>query len=281
MTTFQPLPNLAGLGLKPAHYEQALACDPSELFFEIHPENYMVDGGPRLAWLSAFCEKFSMSFHGVGLSLGGPDRPDHEHLTRLKKLVDRFAPAQISEHLAWSGFAGRYFADLLPPPASASSLQRLTEHIEETQEFLGRQLLIENPSLYLPIPDFQDLPELYVQAAKQSGAGLLFDLNNIVVCAANVDLPAAKWLDMVPGDLVGEIHVAGASARTLGDEDVLIDSHDAPVADAVWDILTDFIAANGAKPVLIERDDNLPDFDVLQGECARATDILQTQKQKA
>jgi len=260
MTHILTLPVSAGLGLKPEHYQDALNCDEPGLWFEVHPENYMVAGGPRLAWLSGFAEKFPLSFHGVGLSLGGPERPDIAHLGRLKSLVERFNPVQVSEHLAWSRFENTYFADLLPPPATEASLARIVAHIEETQEFLGRRILIENPSLYLPIPGFEDLPELYVEAAKQSGAGLLFDLNNINVCAANVDLPEAAWLDAVPGDLVGEIHLAGAVERTIEDETILIDSHDAPVAKSVWNLLEKFVKRHGPKPVLIERDDNLPSF---------------------
>jgi uncharacterized protein (UPF0276 family) len=281
MTPEAPLPASGGLGLKPVHYEQALETEISGLWFEIHPENYMVEGGPRLAWLSAFCEKFPMSFHGVGLSLGGPDRPDPEHLARLKRLVDRFGPNQVSEHLAWSRLGDTYFADLLPPPATKESLSRVIEHVEETQEFLGCSILIENPSLYLPIPGFEGLPEMYVEAARRSGAGLLFDLNNIVVCAANVDLPASDWLQAVPGDMVGEIHLAGATPREIGSESVLIDSHDAPVAENVWDLLEDFTAKNGAKPVLIERDDNIPAFSELMAERNRAEKILRAHGNEA
>lgn len=274
MTEITSLPVSAGIGLKPSHYCEAYQCQDQDLWFEIHPENYMVDGGPRLAWLEAFSDKFAMSFHGVGLSLGGPDRPDPDHLARLKRLIDRFCPAMVSEHLAWSRLGDRYLCDLLPPPATKASLDRLVEHITETQEFLGRTILIENPSLYLPIPGFDGLPQLYVEAAKRSGAGLLFDLNNIVVCAANVNLPHQAWLDAVPGEMVGEIHLAGATERTIGDEQVLIDSHDAPVAEHVWQLLRDYLRKNGPKPVLIERDDNLPEFSALLAERNRAAIML-------
>ncbi len=268
------LPAIAGLGLKPEHYHEAMACDTDRIWFEVHPENYMVDGGPRLAWLGGFSEKFALSFHGIGLSLGGLDRPDRQHLSRLKSLVDRFNPVQVSEHLAWSRLGDVYFADLLPPPATKSSLDRLVDHIDETQEFLNRKLLIENPSLYLPIPGFAELPQLYVEAARRSGAELLFDLNNIAVCAANVLLPTDRWLDVVPAEMVKEIHLAGATARKISGETVMIDSHDAPVSDQVWQLLEQFIAANGARPVLIERDGNIPGFSELMAEHERAASIL-------
>ncbi len=280
MSHNRKLPDSAGIGLKPVHYEEALLCSEPDLWFEIHPENYMVAGGPRLSWLEVFSQKFPMSFHGVGLSLGGPDRPDPEHLKRLKRLTDRFDPVQVSEHLAWSRLEDIYFADLLPPPVSAEALDRVVAHINETQEVLGRTLLIENPSLYLPLDGIEDLPEMYVEAAKQTGAGLLFDLNNIMVCEANVELPAQAWLDAVPGELVGEIHVAGASPRQIGDETILIDSHDAPVGEPVWDMLAKVIERIGPKPVLIERDDNIPGFGELLAERNRAEQVLRQQTQE-
>jgi hypothetical protein len=153
-------------------------------------------------------------------------------------------------------------------------LNRIVEHIEETQEYLGRTILIENPSLYLPVPGFEELPQIYVEAAKRSGASLLFDLNNIAVCAANVDLPYQNWLDTVPGEMVGEVHLAGASPREIKQEVVLIDSHDAPVSELVWQILEQFIGEHGPKPVLIERDDNIPGFEELLIECDRAANIM-------
>jgi len=281
MLNLSKLPLNAGLGLKPEHYDDALACSKDGLWFEIHPENYMVAGGPRLAWLQAFCDKFPMSFHGVGLSLGGIDRPDKEHLKRLKYLIDRFSPAQVSEHFAWSKHDNIYFADLLPPPINEESLNRIVAHIEETQEYLGRTILIENPSLYLPVTGFEELPHIYVEAAKRSGAGLLFDLNNIAVCAANVDLPYQNWLDVVPGDMVGEVHLAGSSSRTIKQEVVLIDSHDAPVSELVWQIFEKFIHKNGVKPVLIERDDNIPTFDELLAERDHAEDLMREFSQEA
>ncbi|PHR57593.1 MAG: hypothetical protein COA47_11470 [Robiginitomaculum sp.] len=274
MSNNRKLPDSAGIGLKPIHYEDAMHCAEPGLWFEIHPENYMVAGGPRLSWLEAFAQKFPMSFHGVGLSLGGPDRPDPEHLKRLKRLTDQFDPVQVSEHLAWSRLGDTYFADLLPPPVSADALDRVVAHIDETQEVLGRTLLIENPSLYLPLPGIEDLPEMYVEAAKRTGAGLLFDLNNIIVCEANVDLSAEVWLDAVPGHLVGEIHIAGATPRQIGDETILIDSHDAPVGEPVWEMLARVRKLYGPKPVLIERDDNIPSFAELMAERNRAEQVL-------
>ncbi len=275
------LPCHGGLGLKPQHYQNALDNADSGLWFEVHPENYMVDGGPRLAWLEAICQSHALSMHGVGLSLGGPDRPQSAHLARLKALVDRFQPAQVSEHVAWSRLGDVYFADLLPPPPTRATCTRLAAHISEVQDTLGRQILVENPSLYVPLNGDMAMVDLYVEAAKAAGAGLLFDINNIYVCARNVGGCAQDWLDAVPPDMVGEVHLAGFSPRTIGDEEILIDSHDAPISDDVWALYEAFIARAGARPTLIERDDNIPPFEELLTEVGRANTILQAPKKEA
>ena len=274
MTHHNTFPACAGLGLKPQHYRDALAADGDGLWFEVHPENYMVAGGPRLAWLDAIAEKFPLSLHGVGLSLGGPDRPDPDHLARLKVLVERYQPASVSEHVAWSRLGGTYFADLLPPPPTRKTLLALADHIAQTQDYLGRQILVENPALYLSLQGDISMVELYVEAAHMAGAGFLFDLNNIYVCAQNLGGSTAEWLDAVPGDAVGEVHLAGFTRQDNANDTVLIDSHGAPISDAVWDLYACFIAAAGPKPTLIERDENIPDFDVLMGEVAQANAVL-------
>ncbi len=268
------LPRHAGLGLKPQHYQDALEAPANGLWFEVHPENYMLDGGPRLAWLDAIAEKFPLSLHGVGLSLGGPERPDPEHLARLKALVQRYDPASVSEHVAWSRLGKTYFADLLPPPPTRATLQALAGHIAETQEVLGRQILVENPALYLSLEGDISMIELYVEAAGIAGAGLLFDLNNIHVCAHNLGGKAQDWLDAVPAGRVGEVHLAGFTVQQHDGGTVLIDSHGAAISEAVWTLYADFIAAAGPKPTLIERDDNIPAFAALMAEAARANAIL-------
>jgi uncharacterized protein len=275
MTEYQTLPNRAGLGLKAEHYKDALHAQAGDgLWFEVHPENYMVAGGPRLAWLDAIAEKFPLSLHGVGLSLGGPDDLDKDHLNRLKKLVDRYQPASVSEHVAWSRLGGTYFADLLPPLPTRQTLHVLADHISQTQEVLGRQILVENPALYISLAGDISMVELYVEAAKIAGAGLLFDLNNIYVCAKNLRGSAQEWLDVVPADQVGEIHLAGFTLQGQGEDQVWIDSHGAPVSEAVWTLLELFIQKAGPKPTLIERDENIPAFAVLMKEAERANTVL-------
>ncbi len=272
------LPLRAGLGLKPEHYQNAL--DAAEkaagggLWFEVHPENYMIDGGPRLAWLDAIAERYPLSLHGVGLSLGGPEKPDEAHLARLKKLVDRYNPASVSEHVAWSRLGSTYFADLLPPPPTRQTLQTLGDHIARTQDYLGRQILVENPALYLSLQGDISMVQLYVEAAQMAGAGLLFDLNNIYVCAHNVGGSTQDWLEAVPADQVGEIHLAGYTAQDREGDEVLIDSHGAPISGAVWALYESFITDAGPKPTLIERDENIPPFDELMKEAGQANTIM-------
>jgi uncharacterized protein len=274
MKPLNTLPARAGLGLKPEHYRDALNAPANGLWFEVHPENYMVEGGPRLSWLDAIAERFALSLHGVGLSLGGPDRPDRTHLARLKTLVDRYNPASISEHVAWSRLGNIYFADLLPPPPTRQTLNALAAHISETQDTLGRRILIENPALYISLHGDISMMELYVEAAKIAGAGLLFDLNNIYVCAHNLGGSPRDWLDVVPPSEVGEVHLAGFTGQTRDGDHILIDSHGAPVSDAVWALYEDFIRAAGPKPTLIERDENIPPFADLMAEVCQANLVL-------
>ncbi|MDQ7018495.1 MAG: DUF692 domain-containing protein [Robiginitomaculum sp.] len=274
MTKHHTLPDRAGLGLKPEHYREALATSTNGLWFEVHPENYMVEGGPRLAWLDAIADRFALSLHGVGLSLGGPDRPDRNHLARLKALVDRYNPASVSEHVAWSRLGNTYFADLLPPPPTRQTLNALAAHIAETQDMLGRQILIENPALYISLQGDISMMELYVEAAKIAGAGLLFDLNNIYVCAQNLGGSPRDWLDVVPPEEVGEVHLAGFTVQERNGDQVLIDSHGAPISGAVWALYEDFIRAAGPRPTLIERDENIPAFAALMAEAHQANLVL-------
>lgn len=269
----------AGLGLKPSHYDQAEACpavgDQEGLWFEVHPENYMVEGGPRLAWLERIRARRPLSLHGVGLSLAGDERPDREHLARFRSLIDRFEPFVVSEHLAWSRRSGVYHPDLLPVPRSREMLGLLCDHIDEAQAALGRRLLIENPAAYLDLAGhaWSEVGFL-VEIARRTGCGLLVDVNNVHVSTVNLGGSAEAWLDAVPGDLVGEIHVAGHRPDPdLGDA-LLIDSHDMPVAEAVWRLHRRLVDRIGPRPTLVERDGDVPDFSVLLTEQSRAARAL-------
>ncbi|MDP1671591.1 MAG: DUF692 domain-containing protein [Burkholderiales bacterium] len=272
MTTFLT----AGLGLKPQHFDAALDCGSAGLWFEVHPENYMVAGGPRLAWLEAIRGKHPISLHGVALSLAADTEPDAAHLRRLAELARRVEPALVSEHLAWSTWRGAYHPDLLPFPRSTEALARIADNIARTQDALQRRIAIENPSHYLKLNghDWSETDFLR-ELARRSGCGLLLDVNNVHVSAHNMVYSAADYIDAFPGDAVMEIHLAGHSQDPNLGAALLVDSHDAPVAPAVWALYERLVRRIGARPTLIERDDNLPAFDLLLAERDRAAAVLQ------
>lgn len=268
------LPCDAGVGLRVEHYRAALECEAEGLWFEVHPENYMVAGGPRLAWLDAFRERRPLSFHGVGASLAGPDRLDESHLARLRALIDRYQPAQVSEHVAWSAAGGTYFADLFPIPYTREALQRLVERIEEFQTAIGRPILIENPSAYVALRHDMSEPEFLIEVCRRSGCGLLLDVNNIFVSANNLGWDAGAYVDAVPGRLIGEVHLAGHDEDPQLGAALLIDTHAAPVSAPVWALYQRLIQRVGAKPTLIERDAAIPAFELLMQERAHARRLL-------
>jgi len=263
----------AGVGFKAAHFPEALAAPAAGLWFEVHAENYMVEGGPRLAMLESIRASRPLSLHGVGMSLGGTAEPDTEHLAALKRLVDRFEPALVSEHLAWSRLDGRCFPDLLPVPRTNQVLARLAANIGRVQDALGRQILIENPTHYLSPRDHSwSETSFLAELARRTGCGLLIDVNNVAVGAHNLGYDATAWLEAVPAEYIGEIHLAGHSLDAEGA--LLIDSHDQPVSDDVWALYETLVARLGAVPTLIERDGNLPPFAELMRERERAQSAL-------
>ena len=267
----------AGLSFKPIHFEQAMACPAAGLWYEVHAENYMVQGGPRLAMLEALRERFPLSIHGVGLSLAGVDEPDRGHLAKLKALNDRFEPFLLSEHLAWSRNGDVSFPDLLPFPRTNEALEIISRNIDIVQSALGRQILVENPSLYLQL-DGHEWPEsLFLgELVKRTGCGLLIDVNNVFVSASNLGFNPISYLDALPRGVIGEIHLAGHSPDPLLGDALLIDSHDGPVADEVWKLYDRLLRLCGGSrpPTLIERDDNIPEFAELLAERDRAAAMM-------
>lgn len=268
----RPIPaRAAGIGIKPQHYKQAIGDALGLDFFEVHAENFFGDGGPPHRWLTAFRNDFPITIHGVSLSIGGRDALDKEHLARLKRLVTRYQPAIVSEHLAWSADSGVYFNDLLAPPLSETALARVAGHVDETQDYLGRRILIENPSSYLPAaPGSMPEPEFLRRLVKQTGCGLLFDINNVYVSAVNLGIDAAGYVDTVSAEDVGEIHLAGCAAETFGGLDLRIDDHGSAVRREVWALYERFIARAGSRPTLIEWDTDAPSFETLAGEALKA-----------
>jgi hypothetical protein len=265
------IPPRAGAGLKGEHAREILGRRPPLGWFEAHAENYMVAGGPRHAFLEAVRALYPLSLHGVALSLGGAERPDRGHLAALRRLIGRYEPGLVSEHIAWSAHEGLYFADLLAPPLTAEALARLCDNIDEAQAALGRRLLIENPARYIRPPQ-AEIPEheFMVEAARRTGCGLLVDVNNVYVSAGNIGFDAAAYLDALPAALVEEIHLAGHAVEGEGSRALRIDDHGSPVVDPVWALYDRLIARIGPRPTLIEWDNNIPAWDELAAEVGRA-----------
>ena len=265
----------AGLGLKPSHFEEALACTSPGLWFEVHPENYMTAGGPRIAWLQAVRARHPVALHGVALSLAADAVPDEAHLQRLAALAERTEPFLISEHLAWSAWRGTYYPDLLPFPRSTAALVRIADNVSRVQDALRRTIAVENPSHYLRIDAHEwDEIDFLGELARRTGCGLLLDINNVFVSARNLGFSAEAYVDAFPARPVAEIHLAGHTPDPTHGATLLIDSHDAPVCPEVWALYSRAIARIGPRPTLIERDDNLPTFDVLRAERDRAYSLM-------
>ena len=257
----------AGIGLKPEHYDDALRCRSAGMWFEVHAENYMIEGGPRRNWLAAVRREHPLSLHGVSLSLAGSDPVDPLAVAGLARLVRELQPALVSEHLAWSRLDGSYFPDLLPFPRTAEALKQICANVSRVQDAIGRPIAIENPSHYLLLEghDFEEI-EFLTDLARRTGCALLLDINNVVVSARNTGTSAERYVDAFPGDLVVEVHLAGHRPDPTHGQGLLIDSHDTPVAPEVWSLFERFVARVGPRPTLIERDAQLPAFNVLMAE---------------
>ncbi len=274
--TFPTLPNRPGVGYKPQHFSDIIADAGPVRWLEIHAENYTGDGGRPLAQLRALAEKFPFSVHGVGLSIGGESPLDTDHLARLKHLCDWLNPARFSEHLAWSTHDTHFMNDLLPLPYTEETLTRVSNHVAQVQDVLGRQMLLENPSSYLAFAE-STLPEtgFLAQVVARTGCGLLLDVNNVFISANNQKTSPQDYINDFPLEHVGEIHLGGHHTDTDDQGDLLlIDSHGHPVIDPVWALFDYTLAKTGPKPTLIEWDDNIPDWPELESEAARAAQIL-------
>jgi uncharacterized protein len=271
-----PVAGLAGASFKPEHLPSILADRERRRFFEVHAENYMGAGGPPHRSLEIIRREYPVSLHGVCMSIGGPGALDKAHLERFRRLVERYEPALVSEHLAWSTHETVCFNDLLPLPYNAATLGRVCAHIDEVQEAIRRPILLENPSTYLVFRDSTVSETDFIRAiAKRTGCGLLLDANNVFVSATNHGFPAMDYLSDFPLSHVGEIHLAGHAEQSDDEGDpLLIDSHDAPVADGVWEFYELVLSRVGAIPTLIEWDSNLPEWPILKAEAAAAQAIL-------
>lgn len=265
-----------GVGLKPAHFA-AIHAQPTALgFFEIHAENYLVAGGPLHYHLARIRERFHLSIHGVGLSIGGAQPLDTEHLNAVAALVHRYEPALFSEHLAWSSHGGVYFNDLLPAPYNQATLLQVCSHIHQVQECVGRPMLLENPSTYVEFASSTwSEGDFLHEVLTRTGCGLLLDVNNVYVSAINHGRDPAHCLNTLPCAAAREIHLAGfAQDQDAAGDVLLIDTHGAPVAQAVWDLYRHALELTGPQPTLIERDNDVPSFPVLEQEAMQALALL-------
>lgn len=270
------LPARAGLGLKPEHIDEIISTAPDVGFFEVHAENYMGDGGAPHRALTEIASRYALSLHGVGLSIGAERELDKAHLARLQRLVERYKPQSFSEHLAWSTHDTGFLNDLLPLPYTATTLQRVSDHVDEVQQTLGRKMLLENPSTYILFAESSiDEVEFLDRIACKTGCGLLLDVNNVMVSAVNHRLDPYAYIDSFPLEHVGEIHLAGYDETVDGAGDrLLIDAHNCTVANDVFALYRHTIARSGPLPTLIEWDNDVPAFEVLLGEAARTNVAL-------
>ncbi|MBS0422029.1 MAG: DUF692 domain-containing protein [Proteobacteria bacterium] len=269
-------PLRAGIGLRAQHQEELLQKRPAVGWIEAHSENYFAAGGVQRQYLEQLRSIYPLSLHGVGLSLGSTDPLSRAHLQQLANLVRQFEPLLISEHLSWSSVDGRFTNDLLPLPYTEEALRHLVFRVCYVQEILGRRILIENVSSYLQfrhstLAEWEFLTEL----ADRSGCGILLDINNAYVSAQNHGFDPKVYLRSLPVAAVEEMHLAGHMARRIGERQLLIDTHNQRVCDAVWELYAFAVQLFGRVPTLIEWDADIPALEVLVAEASKADRIAE------
>ena len=264
-----------GVGLRAPHTANLLAGRSALEWLEIHSENYFSAGGPHLHALQKIRRDHAISAHGVGLSLGSAQALSERHLARLEHLVRWLEPVLVSEHLAWGALDGRCVNDLIPLPYTREALPRLSANIDRVQTRLQRQILIENVSSYVEFVDCEmPVSKFLAELATQSGCGILLDIHNIYINACNHGFDPVRYIEDIPPALVQQIHVAGHSVQTFEGIEIMVDTHNARVADSVWCLLRHAIRYMGPRPVLVEWDSDLPAFSVLLEEAALARECL-------
>jgi len=271
MPLARTLPVAAGVGLRTPHVAYVIATRPDVAWLEVHSENYFADGGNAIAALQRVRADYPVSLHGVGLSLGSTDPIDVAHVAKLERLIARIEPALVSEHLCWGSFGGHHFNDLLPLPYTEEALSHVCARVAALQDRLGREIAVENVSSYMAFAD-ATIPEweFVAAVAARTGCKLVVDVNNVYVNAINLRFDASAYLAAIAPDAVAEIHLAGHDASGP----CLIDTHGTRVAPAVWALYEQALERFGRRPTLVEWDTDIPTFDVLQDEAAKATAIL-------
>ncbi|MGE3474291.1 MAG: DUF692 domain-containing protein [Rhodospirillaceae bacterium] len=272
------LARACGIGLRSAHLSEIAAETPdaprTAPWLEIHAENFLCDGGPRLAMLDAVAARYPLSCHSVALSLGSAQGLDREHLERVKALIARIKPTFVSDHLSWSAVDGVHLNDLLPLPYSEATLDTVATNVNRAQDAFDRRILVENPSRYIGLAgSTMDEPEFLKRLVARTGCALLLDINNVHVSAVNLGFSAADYLARIPAQMVEEIHLAG-STPSAAHPDLLIDTHSRPVPDEVWALYEATIERIGPRATLIEWDTDVPALPVLAAEMRRAHKVL-------
>lgn len=270
-----PVPAKAGTGLKFEHIEQVIDDQPEMGWFEVHAENFFAIGGRSFELLQEIATTYPLSIHGTGLSLGSADGLNLDHLDRLADLNAHMHAGLVSEHLAWCHTCGSHFSDLLPLPYTAEAFAIVSDHVAQVQDRLGRQILVENPSLYVAF-EASELPETdFLNAlSERTGCGFILDVNNVYVSANNLGFDPAAYIRALDCSRVGEIHLAGHHVRDTEHGILLIDDHGGRVSDPVWSLCEIALELSGRIPVLIEWDNNVPTFEVLATEASRADAML-------
>ena len=270
-----PIPAAAGIGLRGPHHTEVLTDTPAVAWLEAHSENFFASDSIACLALEKIRADYPLSLHGVGLSIGSAGPLAREHLTKLGQIVERFEPGLVSEHLCWGAIGGYHLNDLLPLPYTEEALYHMADRISQVQDFLGRQILIENVSSYMEFEN-STIPEweFLTAVSARSGCGILLDINNIFVSACNHGFDSTDYLNAIPADQVGEIHLAGHSTQVFDDESLLVDTHNAPVCDEVWTLFENTIKRIGPRPTLIEWDADLPPLTTLLAEAHKAQDLM-------
>ncbi len=262
-----------GLGLRPEYYDTVVENQPEVDWFEIITENYMVDGGKPIHFLDRVRENYPIVMHGVSLSIGGTDPLDKNYLKRLKQLIEYAEPQWVSDHLCWTSHGGHNLHDLLPLPCTEEAIKHVVSRLEQVQDFLGQQILLENASTYLTFENDEMTEwDFYREVVERADSLMLLDVNNIYVCARNHGFDTIEFLDSMPAERIRQMHVSGHSDYG----DYVVDTHDHPVVQPVWELFSEALKRFGPVSSMIERDDRFPPFDELMDELGQMRSIAAT-----